>query len=336
MKLWHVTGGLVALAALVWTGLLLPLGAQDKGEVKFVFRAFHPKAPPFYQKLVTSTVQEMKVEKQGQPALKQVHTQTIVIKWTPKDDKGNSYVVEQKIEYVDMNIAIGSTTFAYNSGLKDQPKNPMTEFFDSLMNLTLTLYIDKSTLKITKLEGRDKFVDKLSESHPQMKNLLKSILGDDAIKQMSEQTWAAIPSMPVKKGQTWVNESDLNLGAIGTYKSKYTYTFDGAEDKLEKISVVPSVAYVAAKDKGGKDEQLPFDIKSDSILKSVAGPDTAGTVYFDAEKGRISKSSLKMKVEGTVVVAIGGTDTRIALSQTQNSDLTTADKLEDLVPTKKR
>ena len=244
--------------------------------------------------------------------------------------------MEQKIEYVDMNIPIGSTTIAYNSGLKDQPKNPMTEFFDSLMNLTLTLYIDKSTLKVTKVEGRDKFVDKLGESHPQMKNLLKSILGDDAIKQMSEQTWAAIPSKPVKKGQTWANESDLNLGASGTYKNKYTYTFDGAEDRLEKISVVPSVSYVAAKDKGAKDESCRST--SRAIRYSRAWRDRTRQARFTSmrKKAASAKSSMKMKVEGTVVVAIGGTDTRIALSQTQNSDLTTADKLEDLVPTKKR
>lgn len=336
MNLWRAMGGLAALVALVWTGWQLPAGAQDKkdGDVKFVFKAFSGKEP-FYQKLVTSTVQEMKVEKQGQPALKQTQTQTFVIKWTPKDEKGNDYVVEQKIEYVDMNIQIGSTTISYNSAAKDQPKNPMTEFFESLMSVTLTLYVDKTSLRVTKVEGRDKFVEKLGESHPQMKNLLKSILGDDALKKMSEQTWAAVPDKAIKKGDTWFKESDLNLGAIGTYKNKYNFTYEGIEDSLEKIKVVPTMTYVAPKDKG-TDDKLPFDIKGDSTLKSVGeGTDSVGAVYLDQAKGRVAKSSMKMKVEGTVVISIGGTDTRVELVQTQTSNLTTADKLEDLVPTKK-
>lgn len=344
MNLWRVTGGLVALACLVSAGLLVPLQAQptDKDDVKFEFKAFgvkdkdgkQEKVPdPFYQKLVTSTIQEMKVEKQGQPAMKQVQTQTFIIKWTPKKIEGGNYVVDQKIEFVDMNIAIGSTTIAYNSDTKDQPKNPMTEFFDSLMNVTLTLHIDEKTMKVSKIEGSGKFVEKLGESHPQMKNLLKSILGEDALKKMSEQTWAAIPlGKTIKKGEKWSTQSDLDLGAVGLYKNNYEYVYDGVFEKLGKISVTPSMAYVSPKSKSGKaDESLPFDIKGDTILSSKKDEKkTTGTIYFDFDKGRIAKSNMKMRVEGLVIIGIGGTDTRVELTQDQESDLETGDVLADL------
>jgi hypothetical protein len=350
MNLWRVTGGLVALACLVSAGLFVPLQAQDKKaeEDTFVFKAFGEKdkegklvkGAPFFQKLSTSTTQEMKVEKQGQPAMKQVQTQTFIIKWTPTKVEDGKFVVEQKIEYVKMDISIGSTTIAYDSDTKDQPKNPMTEFFDSLMNVTLTLNIDDK-MKVTKVEGGAKFVEKLGESHPQMKNLLKSILSDNALIKMSEQTWNAIPTKAVKKGDKWDSlpeSGTLSLGAIGTYKNSYSYVYDGKEkvgsDELGKITVTPVMVYEAPpKDKVGKDEQLPFDIKGgdgQTKLKSVAGADTTGTVWFDFAKGRIAKSNMKMKVEGVVVIGIGGNDTRVELTQTQSSELTTGNDIADL------
>ena len=111
--------------------------------------------------------------------------------------------MEQQIVYVDMNIMIGTTNIGYKSDAKEQPKNPMTEFFDSLMSVRLTLYINDKDLTVKKVEGGEEFVKKLGESHPQMKNLLKSILSDEALMKMAQQTWARFPRLrrlPVRPG----------------------------------------------------------------------------------------------------------------------------------------
>ena len=97
------------------------------------------------------------------------------------------------------------------------------------------------------------------------------------------------------------------------YKNKYDYKYDSydAKDETDKFTVTPSMSYVPpSKEKS----ELPFDIKDagkDKNLKSVAGAESAGTVFFSGKTGRISKSSMKMKVEGTVVISIGGTDTDV-------------------------
>ena len=342
MNLWRVAGSLALVAGMVWTGLLLPVQAQDKDkksdEVKFTFGAFAPskdkdgKEVSFFQKLDTTTTQEMSVEKGG-TAMKQVQTQTFIIQWTPKEKKGSDFVLEQQIVYVKMDIKIGTTNIGYDSGAANQPKNPMTEFFGELMKVKLTIQVNDK-MEVTNVEGSKEFVDKLGDSHPQMKNLLKSILGADAIKKMSEQTWKAIPLKSVKKGDTWEGEADLNLGPIGTYKNKYKYKLDSFDDKMAKISVTPSMIYSAPKDAGDKGDQLPFKIKGDSKLTSD-DKDSSGTVIFDREKGRISESSMKMKVSGTVVIDIGGTDTRVELKQDQESKLTTADTKDALLKSAK-
>jgi len=338
MNLWRVSLGVVTMACLVGAGWVMPAYAFQDKEVKFEFKAFNPtkkddKYVPFYQKLETRTNQAMQVEKGNQPEMKQEQKQTFIIKLTPMEKKEGNYVVEQQIEYVSMNISIGTTNISYDSGAASQPKNPMTEFFDSLMRIKLTLHIDEKTLKVTKIEGDKEFVDKLGESHPQMKNLLKSILSKEAITRMAEQTWAAIPTKAVKKDETWGSDSELNLGPIGTYKNEYKYTYAGTENNLEKINVKPVMKYSAPKETKSKDEQLPFLIKGDSKLSSVDA-DSIGTVLFDPVKGRIESSTMKMKVTGTVVIEISGTDTQVKLTQDQTSTLTTSDDKEKLLPKK--
>lgn len=336
MNFWRVSVSAVALACLVWAGLTVPVQANQDKEVKFELKCFNPvkkddKYTSFYQKLETRTTQEMQVEKGNQPAMKQEQKQTFIIKWTPIEKKDNNFVVEQQIDAVQMNIAIGTTTISYDSTSTSQPKNPMTEFFESLMKVKLTVYINETSLKVTKVEGNKEFVDKLGESHPQMKNLLKSILSDKAIEKMAEQTWAAIPTAAKKKGDTWTGESELSLGPIGTYKNNYTYKYDGSDNGMEKITVTPSMTYTAPKERKGKEDSLPFEIKGDSKLTS--DKDSSGTVLFDPVKGRIASSTMKMKVTGLVVVDIGGTDTRVELKQEQESKLTTGDSKEELLKT---
>jgi hypothetical protein len=345
MKLWRVVGGSVALACLVAASLVLPVQAyQEKdGEVTFTWKGFDvekkdSKEVSYFQKLETTTNQDMQVvDKGGQPVMKQMQKQTFIIQWTPKDKSGSDYVIEQQIVYVNMSIQIGTTQIGYDSDNSSQPKNPMTDFFNQLMTVKLTLVVDDK-MKVKEVKNQKDFIDKLGESHPQMKNLLKSILGEQAIKTMSEQTWASIPVPPnnkKKKGDKWSSEADLSMPAIGLYKNKYEYTYDGLDDGKYKILVKPSMNYKPPTESPSKEDGLAFKIKGDSLLNSVEGKDTTGTVLFDPATGRIFSSTIKMKVTGNVVIEIGGSDTKVKLDQDQESKLTTGSTLESLKPSKK-
>ena len=56
---------------------------------------------------------------------------------------------------------------------------------------TLTVSADG---KVTKVDGREDFVKKLTSANPQMGPLLQQILSDDALKQMADPTFAAVPN----------------------------------------------------------------------------------------------------------------------------------------------
>lgn len=313
MKLWRWCGCLVVVVGLAGlVGLRHPAYAQDE---KLVWKAFDPKeTKSFYQKLETTTTQDMKVMGMG---VQQKQKQTIYVEWTPLEKKDNNWVVKQKIIGVDMSIDIGGNKISYNSLADNQPNNPMSDFFKALLSMELTLTISPD-LKVSKIDGRDEFVRKLGNTNPQMEPLLKSILGEEALKQMAEPTWGAFPAADAKKGATWKKESKLDLGPMGVYDSTFNYTYDGADkDNLDKVSIKASMKYGVPTKKDG----LPFTIK-DAKLSSTEG---SGTALISRKKGRIEKSEVKMKLQGELTIDIGGMDTKVELIQDQVSNVETTD-----------
>jgi hypothetical protein len=289
-----------------------------KGGEDLKFMAFDPKGKEFFTEQTTETEQTMTV--QGQKVI-QKQKQTFVIKWTPKDKAGDNFVVEQRIVGVDMKIDIGGNTISYDSRQKN-PKNPMTDFFEALMkpDAVLTFKI-KPDLTVDSIDGRDKFVNNLININPQMQGLLKAILSDEALKKMAEPTWWAFPpggKLPAKDG-TWTRDSVLNLGPIGTYTTKFTFTNKSATGGKDTIGVKTKLEYAAPQEKTG----LPFTIQK-ADLKSDNGE---GEAVFDRTKGRFDSSKIKMTLTGKITIEVGNMTTDVDLNQTQNSSSITRDDL---------
>ena len=111
------------------------------------------------------------------------------------------------------------------------------------------------------LEEKLAFVKKLSEANPQMKPLLERILSKKALQDMSEPIFAALPGGKKTKGNEWTRDTSLDMGPIGSYTTKYTYTYgEPDKDKNEKITVKTDLKYKAPAD--DKAANLPFRIKS--------------------------------------------------------------------------
>lgn len=340
--------GLLAVAALLGlAGVMIPAVGQEKPkddktkpEVKpeqkpeqkpepkpssdnpFQWKAFEPDAKPFYQELTTDTHQTMKV--MSMP-IEQKQKQTFYVSWTPgkKDEKGN-WVVTQEIQDVVMSIDIGGNKIEYNSLSSDQPSNPMTDFFNKLRKLKLEYHISPN-FTVEEIKGRDAFVKELGGTNPQMEPLLKQILSEDALKQMAEPTWAAVPTKAVKPGEKWEKKSALNLGPIGTYTTDYTYTWNEkkSDKSKQQIDISAKLNYAPPMGKGGAG--LPFQILSDSKLESTEG---TGKATFDSDKGRIESSDMTMKLNGTLVIEVSGMKTTVELTQTQTATVKTMDTTE--------
>jgi len=292
---------------------------EDKKGDKALLKWKFEKGKPFYQKMTTETKQTMKVMNND---VNQTQKQTFYFSWTPEKQEGDTWTIKQKIEGVAMDIDIGNQKISYDSTGKDAPNNPLSEFFKALVGSEFTITLDTKTMKVTKIEGRDEFLKKLTNANPQMKSLLDAILSEKALQEMAEPTFAAIPGKEETAGEKWKRESSLDMGPIGKYENTYTYTYEGKDGKNDKIKVETNLKYVAPGEVAGAGTGLPFKIKSAELKSSNAN----GTIVFNPEAGRIESSNMTVTLEGKLSIDIGGQVTDVNLSQTQTSKVETSDK----------
>ena len=301
------------LAFVFVLGLVAPAFAQDGVELKWKFE----KDKTFFQEMTTATKQTMKVMGMD---ITQNHTQTFWFSWTPiEQDKDKNWRIKQKIIGVQMEIEISGNKISYDSRKDTGTGSSLAEFFKALVGTEFTLTINDK-MEIVKIEGREEFLKKLSQTNPMMEPLLKTILGEEALKQMADPAFAVVPGKAVKKGDSWDKKSKMNMGPIGTYEADYKYTYEGKDGKLDKIKQDTTLKYTAPTTEGGA--VLPFKIKS-ADLKSK---DASGVILFDAEKGRVESTDLKLKLDGKLNIDIGGSTTEVELTQEQTTKVKTLDK----------
>jgi hypothetical protein len=304
----------------------LPLVGQDKDKDKGkddqpkVTLAWKFKVDePFYQTMTTETEQTMKV--MGNE-VKQTQKQTFYFSWTPRKQTGDSWELVQKIVGVKMDIDIGGSRINYDSTQENQAQNALGGFFKALVGSEFTVTLDTKAMKVTKVEGGKEFIKKLGDARPEMKTLLEQILSDAALKEMAEPTFAVLPTKAVAKGDTWERTSTLDMGPIGKYENKYTYTYEGKEGGNDKIAVKTDLKYTPPGEENKGVGGLPFKIKS-AQLEST---DAKGTILFDRAKGRVVKSDQSLDLKGQLNIEIGGSPTMVDLSQTQKTTVETSDE----------
>jgi phage tail tube protein FII len=287
---------------------------DGKAELKWKFE----EGKTFYQEMSTETKQSMQVMGAN---ITQKQSQTFWFSWKPEkfDTEKKTWTVKQKIEGVKIEIDIGGQKVSYNSTADSATNSALAEFFKALVGSEFTLTLD-SNFKVTKVEGRDEFVKKLATANQQMEPLLKQILSDDALKQMADPAFSIAPKDPVKKGDSWDKNVQLNMGPIGTYKTKYKYTYDGIDEKEKKdrIKVETTLEYTPPTESS---TSIPFKIKGAKLTSK----DSTGSVLFDREKGRVDQSEMELKLDGTLSIEIGGNTTEVTLSQEQKTTIKTTD-----------
>ena len=313
------------IVALVFLALVIPAFAQDNKPTVLKWK-FEPDKT-FYQEMKTETKQTMKVS--GSDVV-QTQDMTFYFGWTPKKQDGDNWIIQQKILGVKMSINIGGTKVDYDSTKDSQQGNPLGDFFNKLKDAEFTITVDKNN-KVVKVEGRDTFVNKLIGANPQMENLLKKILSEEALKEMAEPTFAVVPTGDAPKGKKWSREAKIDMGPLGKYENTYAYTFEGeGADKLYTIKVDTQTKYVPPPDTGTAMDQptgagagaLPFKIKSGN-LKSTS---SSGTVKFDNTKGRVESSEMALEIAGDLDIEISGQTTKVNLTQKQTTTVKTLDK----------
>lgn len=280
---------------------------------------------PFFQKLTTKVEQTLKVQGGSDVPLK--HEQTFFFKWTPVSEDKGKWLVKQTIEGVKFKLDIAGQTIDYDStdtNPSGAAGNPgLAEFFKNLIGLEFTVTFAANNA-IEKVDGRDEALKKLSAINPQMEAVLKTILSDEALKEMTDPSAGLASAAAKGVNETWEKKSVLALGPIGSYDRTYAFTYKGkdadpAKKELDRVDVKPTLTY---KPPAVGTESLPFRIKAGTMATKEV---KQGYMLYNAKTGRTQEVRFHVIMEGELDVTIGMADTKVKLYQDQKNELDTAD-----------
>ena len=300
-----------------WVAWAAPARAQ---EVELAWK-FSQGDKPFYQKLKTSTTQTMKV--MGQTIIQNLD-QEFTFSWTVKSVDAQKVVLEQKIEAASMKINLAGNEVKFDTQAKDAADNPLSSYFKPLVGSSFTITLDPSKMTVLAVGGRDEFIKKMRDANPQIGQLLQVILTEEQLRQMCEPIFGSVPDKgkKVKANDVWNRASNLAMGPIGSFETKYDYkylgtekrTIDGQEVTLHKIEMKTNLTYKApeAKDASG----LNFKIDGGKLDTSEA----TGMIFFNAETGRIVETKMDVKLKGKLDISVMDVKSEVELEQTQKTE----------------
>lgn len=306
--------------------LSLVLGTVVVAQDKQKFDLKLDKGKSFYQKLSTTVEQIIMVQGTN---LNQKQESTFYFEWTPKELAGDKWTIKQKVEGLKMSIDISGNPITYETG-KPSPGssgNPgLMDFFKNLEGAEFTVTLNTKDWKVEKVDGKDDFVKKLGAGSSQMDGLLKKIMTEDAVKQMADPTYGFTPDAPKAINETWEKKTTVSLGPIGAYEVTYKFTYkgkDATQKTLDRIEVETNLTYKPPAE--GADGLL-FKIKSGTMTSKPPTPlQTPSVILYNAATGRVEKATISLHLAGDIVVTIGGTDSKVELTQTQTTTIESSD-----------
>lgn len=186
------------------------------------------------------------------------------------------------------------------------------ELSNKLEGVKFTITLD-SDHQVTKFEGYDEFVKKVSGGNPAIGAALRTMVPEETLQQTASETFSQLPGKVVATGDTWKRTSKFAMGPIGDMNVNANYTYKGKATvdgtSVDRIDYDAKMTYSPPKAGGGA--ALPFSVTK-GTLKS---DEFSGTTHFDPETGRVVNATVKMKLSGDLTFSIQGQDQTMSLKQ---------------------
>jgi hypothetical protein len=288
------------LAALVFTGA--PVGAQDAVTLKWSLA----EGTTFYTKSVTDM--DMQINVLGQSIdmkMKVSGVQRLKV----LSAKPGATKIEMTMTSMEMSV----------EGLPGGAGIPgLDAIGDRIKGATLTATLDDK-LAVTKLEGYDKFLDKLAGDDAAVRKQMKTQFSEATVGQMFTQVFSFAPDKSVKVGDTWNRTEKMPAaGMEATVKQKYK--LDSVTDGVAKIGLTGDVTFKAGQGFPGLPEGVDvsnFEMKAEKF---------AGTLLFDTKTGRLTENKTDMDLNGSVTISANGQKIEMTMKIKAKQTATVTDK----------
>jgi hypothetical protein len=168
--------------------------------------------------------------------------------------------------------------------------------------------------EVTQFDGYEELIKRVAGDDPTAAKAVREIVKPETLRRSVEEAFGFLPDKPLNKGDKWERKMEVSLGPLGAILATHTYTYDGPEMKdaktLQKISVTSALSYNPPK---GETGGFPFQITKGELKAESA----QGTLLFDADAGRLVASEMKLKLKGSVTVAVMNQSHDLAIEQEQ-------------------
>lgn len=191
---------------------------------------------------------------------------------------------------------------------------------DRVKGATVTATLNDD-MEVTKVEGYDKFIDKLAGDNEAERKQMKAQFSETAVGQMVSQVFSFAPTKAVKVGETWNRTDKVPTGGFGDASVKQKFKLDSVTGGVAKLGLEGDMTFKAG---DGAIPGLPegvkvtkFDLKADKIT---------GTVLFDTKAGRLKETKQNMSFNGTIAMSANGMDIEMKMKIKGTQTATVTDK----------
>lgn len=284
--------GVVMLAVLA-----VPAWGQVTIEWKF------KEGDKLYLRNVTATRQTVEVLGQRTPMSL---TNTTVSSFTVVKKTADSVVLRQVIE--DQQVKAEGQLAAQQERTAQLMKGA-----------TFTFTLDNRG-RITKVEGYDDLIKRLSEGNDEVAKVLRVMLSEDTLRQGVQEAFAFPPGKPVNKGDRWQSKMAISMGPLGQFGADQHYTYEGQVKDAASISMKGDFRFLPGKEDANA--ALPFRITKANIATKRA----KGAILFDTNAGRMVSQEMDVHLAGPMTIAVKGQEAEMTMDMEMTVKLTWSDK----------
>ncbi len=202
--------------------------------------------------------------------------------------EGNNKKLTLVYDKLNMNMQIMGQQVKMSSDDTDT-SNEVSAAFRALKGQSLSLVIDEYG-KVLKVEGAQEMLDKI-KGVAQQKEAMKGVVGEDALKNMIEQSFGFYPKSPVKTGESWTTEMSLKQPYI--IAGSATYTLVKVEGKKAFIDFTGKLA---------TDSSSSITTNGIEVGFAIEGA-FSGSTEVDIDTGMPLKSFIQQNMKGNIEAA---------------------------------
>jgi hypothetical protein len=189
---------------------------------------------------------------------------------------------------------------------------------EKVKGATLTAILDDK-MKVTKLQGYDKFLDKLADGDETARKVFKQQFSEASMSQMVGQVFSFGNDKPVKVGDTWPRTESMQFAGFDT-TAKMKCKLDSVTDGIAKIGWTGDLTFKA----GAAIPGLPDGIQVDKF--EMKAEKLVGTMKFDTKIGRLTENNQDADMDGSMTIAAGGMKIDMTMKIKLKQKVTIGDK----------